>query len=46
LSRYQGIAVKNYGGTLECLANERIRRVKNPEQLILHWKNIYGSIIA
>ena len=28
--RYQGLAVANYSGAPECLANERIRRVKNP----------------
>jgi hypothetical protein len=30
LLRYQGLAVENYGSAPECLANERIRRVKNP----------------
>jgi hypothetical protein len=30
LLRYQGLAVEYYGCAPECLANERIRRVKNP----------------
>jgi len=29
LLRYQGLAVENYSGAPECLANERIRRVKS-----------------